>query len=332
MPITYPPSSGYGLTKAPPGAIDPSKVGYDALIITPFPVKRSGDRFETFTLEFYVFCRDVSGTILTSQKGYSSSPTSRGLYIRRTTDGIRVYLDGTSLSIDSLAKDQWHHIAIVHEYQTAFKVYLNGSLASSTAVGSLYMGSNPSYLSSDPMGYYDQADVDLANIRLWSTARTDAQVAVDKDTDYGPGEPGLLWALSLDSDDPTMNAEVSGGYTYAILGNNVVVEGSVPSDLAAPVEIDFLVPTDSILTEPEPVVYPGQISGTVTVKGDPAAQRVLAFVRSTGKKVAETTSAIDGTYTLEGLNPEVAHYIVALDKNLEYNGVIADNIVPEVPA
>ncbi|WFM72968.1 LamG-like jellyroll fold domain-containing protein [Halomonas sp. CKK8] len=328
MPITYPPSSGYSLVKAPIGALDPLKAGYSALAINRSPGLASNNRFQTFTMEFYIFLRDAEGEILTSQT--IGSPSSRGIYVRRIPDGLRIYVDDEWLDTGTMTKEQWHHVAIVHAYYDHLSVYLNGVLSSSSPVSALYTDEN-NFLSADSLGYYDRADVDLANIRVWDVARTDAQVAVDKDTDYGLEEPGLLWAISLDTDASTMDAEVGNG-VYAVLGNNVVVEASVPSDFSEPVESPPNDHTTSVLAEPEPESYPGQISGTVTVKGDPAAQRVLAFVRSTGKKVAETTSAADGSYTLTGLNPEVAHYVVALDKNLEYNGVIADNIVPEVPA
>ncbi|MBB3192040.1 hypothetical protein [Halomonas cerina] len=151
-------------------------------------------------------------------------------------------------------------------------------------------------------------------------------------TDYGAGKAGLLAGFSLDSSDYAVTAEYGEG--SALLEHNpkpAPTFNYLPSNwMQRP-----LVPSTRLVYEdltPEEPTYLGQISGTVTVKGDPSAQRVLAFVRSTGKKVAETTSASDGTYTLTGLDPDAAHYVVALDKNLEYNGVIADNIVPEVPA
>lgn len=77
------------------------------------------------------------------------------------------------------------------------------------------------------------------------------------------------------------------------------------------------------------VEYSGSISGVVTVLGDPAIQTVRAYRRSDGALVASTRSNPDGTYTLEGLNPEETHYVVALHGLLEYNAVVADNIVPE---
>lgn len=70
------------------------------------------------------------------------------------------------------------------------------------------------------------------------------------------------------------------------------------------------------------------IAGTVKIEGVAARRRVRCFERQTGRFIAETWSAKDGTYRIDDLYQGRQYLIVAMDYDLEYNAVVADNVVP----
>lgn len=72
----------------------------------------------------------------------------------------------------------------------------------------------------------------------------------------------------------------------------------------------------------------GYIAGTVQIEGVPARRRVLCLDRTSGLIAGTTWSDFDGSYRFDGLTPEHNYTILALDYELEYNAVVADNVVP----
>lgn len=73
---------------------------------------------------------------------------------------------------------------------------------------------------------------------------------------------------------------------------------------------------------------PAYIAGTVQVEGVSVRRRVRCIERKTGRFIAETWSENDGSYRFDDLYPGRAYMIVAMDYALEYNAVVADNVVP----
>lgn len=73
----------------------------------------------------------------------------------------------------------------------------------------------------------------------------------------------------------------------------------------------------------------GQAPGLVTVGGAPAARRVVLIDSLTLKPVARTWSAADGTYRLNGINPNREFTVVGFDHFEIYNAVIRDGIKPK---
>lgn len=75
----------------------------------------------------------------------------------------------------------------------------------------------------------------------------------------------------------------------------------------------------------------GEVPGVVTVGGAPASRLVRVFEQSSGKLIAETWSAGDGTYRIDGLNPDLKYFVTAFDHEHRFNAAIMDNISPVVP-
>lgn len=72
----------------------------------------------------------------------------------------------------------------------------------------------------------------------------------------------------------------------------------------------------------------GYIAGTVTVEGVPASRPVRVYDRETGVLVAETTSAADGSYLVDGLAGNREYVVLAVDTARVHNAVVQDRIVP----
>jgi len=72
----------------------------------------------------------------------------------------------------------------------------------------------------------------------------------------------------------------------------------------------------------------GYIAGTVRIEGAPARCRVRCIERQTGRLVAETWSSDQGQYRFDYLEIHRRYQVVAMDYQLQYNAVIADNVGP----
>lgn len=72
----------------------------------------------------------------------------------------------------------------------------------------------------------------------------------------------------------------------------------------------------------------GEDPGLVTVAGSPAAREVEVRERRTRRVVATTRSASDGTYRIDGLNPDIEFDLIARDDNEVYNDVIRARVKP----
>lgn len=106
----------------------------------------------------------------------------------RTTDGH--FLLGPAGATDGLVTDGvWNHLAFTYDAgggANNFKLYLNGQLiAQSTATGNLVTGDGGLFFT----GYYGVWDV--AELRLWNVARTQAQIAANMKRTLVGNEAGL---------------------------------------------------------------------------------------------------------------------------------------------
>ncbi len=72
----------------------------------------------------------------------------------------------------------------------------------------------------------------------------------------------------------------------------------------------------------------GEVPGIVTVAGSAASRRVVVLDKQTRLPVRSTVSAADGTFRIDGLNPNRNFVVIAFDHQLQFNAVIRDNITP----
>lgn len=75
------------------------------------------------------------------------------------------------------------------------------------------------------------------------------------------------------------------------------------------------------------------LAGTVTENGVGVARVVRAYRRDTGALLNQTTSAADGTFSMDSASYEGECTVIALaalDSPPAYNAVIFDGVIPEL--
>lgn len=76
---------------------------------------------------------------------------------------------------------------------------------------------------------------------------------------------------------------------------------------------------------------PGQITGTTVDKNNvPISRKVLLYDRRSHILLRSTWSNAAGAYSFKDLDPDREYTLIGHDYSDEYNGVIADNVTPEV--
>lgn len=330
MPLSYPPVSGYNFKKDGIFHTDGNSPWWR--IDDNLPKNPDGS-YASFTVEFYIWLERDSGYVEVLNSTPESDDTSFGFRVffrLEYNDQIRAVLDSTYSSLGSIEFNSWMHIAVTYD-GNEMRTYKNGTylgghtVTSTNAPGSTYFHGHQSGLRNDA------PKIEVANLRFWDHPRTQVQIMEDSVSDRSANEPGLIAAYRLDSGLFNEAADVGTG--NALLINNEYSE--LPNLLT---NRDVL--RSNNLVKGYVLVGgnggdgsssedgPGVIQGVVTVDGLPSSQRVIALNRETGKKASEAMSKGDGTYTLKGLKIGTTYVVVAIDSNMEYNGVIADNVTP----
>jgi len=124
-----------------------------------------------------------------------------------TSDGLPVGVDATD--------GNWHHIAMTWKANTAngFASYLDGNLvAQRNSSDVLIPNIRSNFLFGSYMGTAEFADGQMDEIRVWSIARSEADIVRDKDRTLNGTENGLLGYWKFD--------EGMGDKIFDLTGNN----------------------------------------------------------------------------------------------------------------
>lgn len=191
-----------------------------------------------FTAEALVRVRTIGSATVTVLGKLDAARTGGGWNFGITSSGavIAEYGSGSSftdfISYQSLPLNQWVHIgvAVTSVSSKTAVVYINGipvdSTSSHTAATSLVQASVDLRLGAASATTTNTfADIDVQEVRLWSTARTGAQIAANYDKPLAGSESNLIAYYPLDGDSndhsPTgNNMTASGGALATTLGGS----------------------------------------------------------------------------------------------------------------
>ncbi|MEL7496446.1 MAG: putative Ig domain-containing protein [Planctomycetota bacterium] len=222
-------TTGAGLTGAAvDGAIDLSNT-FDSLSIPSETLNGVTD----LTIEFW-YKTDKTG-FQTFLSGANSTNDNELLVFLNDSTNFEVSGVG-DWDIDSVADGQWHHYAITAEEGVGTTFYLDGvnqGLRTSTLgelsiePGGLFFGQEQDVFAGD----FDEnqtADGQLDELRIWTQARTEAEVQANKDAVVAADSPGLTAYFGFDETSGNIAPDqTTNGFdaTYASLTTSKSTKG-----------------------------------------------------------------------------------------------------------
>lgn len=199
-----------------------------AQIIDPFdPVD--------YTIEAWVRPADVTGVSIIHRTNNvdPASVFSHQLRITRQRTFEHYLYDGAAKSVAGttvVQPDQWYHVAGVATANGVMRLYVNGveegtptAIGTPETIGDRYrIGSS----TGDSMGYYNG---EVAQVRLWNYARSDAEVLADHDRAVDRDSAGLIgyWVFREAAGEQVLTDSSPAG-KHGTLGLNTNVAANDP--------------------------------------------------------------------------------------------------------
>ncbi len=193
-----------------------------------------------------------SGTILSN--GYESETNSWSLGVN--TDGQITVANNDNVMLsdtDGYNDDDWHHMAIVLERNSAISMYIDGALTKSGdsrlwggfAGSTLWIGAKGTFNGATEVREdYFEGIVD--EVRVWNTARTPEQIARDKNFRLAGDESGLLLYY------PFENYELDAGVPVLVQSLDNIKSGEYHLTLGGSTSLNYVQPTPPVKL-PRPV-------------------------------------------------------------------------------
>lgn len=110
-------------------------------------------------------------------------------------DGSRISnTNGINTSGNTLIFDgNWHHVAVVREANVGVKLYVDGILdAQKNYRSSTILNSNPKIFIGSAFADKRFLNLDIAEVRIWNTARTGNQISTNKANELALPQTGLV--------------------------------------------------------------------------------------------------------------------------------------------
>lgn len=158
--------------------------------IVQIPHHTSHEISAAITVEAWIYATSTSTVqdVLTN----SSSATNTGYVFPRTDDGwshvtfwLNIGGSWVTLSAPYPSLNSWHHLAGTYDGAT-MKIYIDGILAASQAqTGTIVTNSNPLILGNQP-GFPEYFGGSADELRVWNTARSQAQIQADMYRELDP--------------------------------------------------------------------------------------------------------------------------------------------------
>ncbi|MBX2869572.1 MAG: fibronectin type III domain-containing protein [Acidiferrobacterales bacterium] len=236
-----------------------------------------------------------------------------------------------------LSENTWYHAAAVYD-GSQMRLYLNGLLVgSATKSGSMsqnsaipvWVGGNPEVANQRPWnGYIDE-------VRIWSTARTQNQIATNAYRQINPNESGLVAYYRFDEGSGQAISDSAGDH-HTYLGSSLTVDENDPS---------WSVPDTEPPTAPTNLQVSNAASNSIDISWMPSSDNSgVAFYEVLRDNLAVAqVDASDTMFSDIGLIPNTSyHYAVAAvdssgnrsDNSSSVMGVTGapDSAAPSTPA
>ncbi len=193
-----------------------------------------------FTLEAWIQTSGTGQAIITSNDGDSSWGQGEKTFYLDANGRVYFvgwgngYIQGATPANDG----DWHHVAVVWDYAAGSgKIYLDGeddtassSYAANNAnnAGDTLKLAFPNYNNGEAPNYFNGR---LDEVRIWSSARSQAEIQANMSTTVGSFETGLLAYYRFDQDSGTELVDMtSHDYDGILNGNPTWVTSTVPMD------------------------------------------------------------------------------------------------------
>jgi len=149
------------------------------------------------------------------------------LRIGQATNGDVIVQDPTPNTTYAL---QWTHVAFTYSVSAnSVKVFVNGvQKASAPAVGPLRYSNSDLYIGNTPFGADNDFDGRIDEVRMWSVARTQAEIAANMSKRLNAPQPGLVAYWRFDEGTGQTVQDSSLNSNHGFRGYNDTTETSDP--------------------------------------------------------------------------------------------------------
>jgi hypothetical protein len=160
---------------------------------------------------------------------------------RIDSDQLRLFMNNTSYvtSAATIPVGTWTHLAGTYD-GASLKVYVNGVLEGTTAYVSTFIGTtNEVKIGGGLTNNTEYFPGDIADVRLWNVAKTQAEIASNMNSLLLGSESGLVanYQFNEGSGTTTANSAVGGLYPGTLVNNPAWVTGPTLTSVACDLEM-----------------------------------------------------------------------------------------------
>jgi hypothetical protein len=190
----------------------------------------------SYTIEAWIKTSTTARQCIVGNYNYNSSPdprTQAWVLELHSSGNLRMYVNGTACNSDpiyTVSDGKWHHVAGVRNNATSsVYMYVDGKLIYSNVGGVPGTGftvSNYTQIGSNPCtgGYALPFNGNIDEVRMWNTARTEAQIKANMYKELVGNESGLVGYYKLNNGTGATATDNSPNANHGTLTNGPLWE------------------------------------------------------------------------------------------------------------